>query len=82
MLSALKTVYLFFILPALLRWGRPIYNRRWRSGATSDDPDPANSHLDVVALTFAWLVDAVAIVGIGLSRTLGAATICEFGIWL
>ncbi|KAF8610377.1 MFS general substrate transporter [Ceratobasidium sp. AG-I] len=76
MLAALKTVYLFFILPPLLRWGRPVYNRRWRSGAVGTDVDSSNSHLDVIALAIAWTVDAVAVVGIGLSKTLGAATIC------
>ncbi|KAG8715046.1 hypothetical protein FRC09_016977 [Ceratobasidium sp. 395] len=74
LLSSIKTVYLWLALPAILKWGRPFYNQRRRPDTAQPDVDSPSSHFDVLMLGISWLIDAVAIVGIGLSQSLQAST--------
>ncbi|KAG8711987.1 hypothetical protein FRC08_015172 [Ceratobasidium sp. 394] len=74
LLSSIKTIYLLFVLPVILKWGRSFYNQRWRSSDVETDADLASSHFDVYLLAVSWFVDAIATSGIGLSRSMGVAT--------
>ncbi|KAG9120797.1 hypothetical protein FRC07_003564, partial [Ceratobasidium sp. 392] len=64
LLSSIKTVYLWFVLPLILKWGRTFYNQRWRPNTIQTDEESSSSHFDVYMLGISWLVDAIAIIGI------------------
>ncbi|QRV86403.1 Sugar (and other) transporter [Ceratobasidium sp. AG-Ba] len=73
-LSSIKTIYLLFVLPIILRWGRPFFNRRWRASHSELDENSDSSHFDVYVLAASWAIDATAILGIGLSQSLRGIT--------
>lgn len=76
MLTASQTLGLMFLIPTVVKWGRPLYARFHRSSPRpSDDPlddsrsEATSSHFDVWLLSVSLIIDALIIATFGLART-------------
>lgn len=73
-----RALYLFIMLPPILKWGRAWYKRRHPTEAhvAGTESDSTNSQFEVHLLAFSWLVNSIALVGVGLSPSFTAASAC------